>query len=87
MRVELGVIFLLVLEEITYSFLVYYFLDKRVSFTIIFLPASTNDGFFPIALIVLSHLELSKKELPKLTSSILMEILQRLDFMKSLSLN
>ena len=37
--------------------------------------------------LILFHLELSRIELPKLTSSILMEILQRLDFLKSLSLN
>ena len=85
--IEWRAIFLPVPEETSYSFLVYYFLDKSVSFIIIFLPVSTKNGFFPAASLVLSHLVLSKKETPKLRSSISMEILQRLHFLQSLSLN
>ena len=43
--------------------------------------------FFAIASLILSHLELSRMELPNLISSILMEFFQRLDFLKSLSLS
>ena len=90
-RVELGiweVKFFPIPEEIAYSFLMYYLLDKRVWFTIIFfLPLSSRYGFFAIPSLILSHLELSRIELPKLTSSILMETLQGLDFLKSLSLS
>ena len=81
------VVFFPVPEEIVYSFSVHYFLDKRVWFIIIFLLLSSRYGFFAIPSLILSHLELSRIELPKLTSSILMEILQRLDFLKSLSLS
>ena len=56
-------------------------------FKIIVLPLSSKYGLFAIPSLILSHLELSRIELPKLTSSILMEILQRLDFLKSLSLS
>ena len=79
-RVKLGiweVAFFPVPEEIVYSFLVCYFSDKRVWYTIIFLSLSSTYGFFAIPSLILSNLELSRIELPKLTSSILIEILQR----------
>ena len=89
-RVELGiwkVAFFPVQEEIVYSFLMYCFLDKRVWFRIIFLPLISRYEFFTIPSLILSHLELSRIELRMLTSSILMKILLRLDFLKSLSLS
>ena len=94
-NVELGVcevVFFPVPEEIIYSLLVYYFLDKRAWFTIIFYLSKESLTLFQIWIfcypsLIFSHLELSRIELPKLTPSILMEILQRLDFFKSLSLS
>ena len=56
-------------------------------FMIIFLTLSSGYGFFAISSLILSHLELSIIELQKWTSSILMEVLQRLDFLKNLSLS
>ena len=52
-----------------------------------FLAPSPRYRFFAIPSLILSDLELLKIELPKLTLSILMEILQRLDFLKRLSLS
>ena len=57
-----------------------FYLSKRVSLC-------SRYGFFTIPSLILSHLELSRIELPKLTPSLLMEIVQRLDFLKSVSLN
>ena len=62
-RVKLGIweaVFFPVSEEIVYSFLVYYFLGKRVWFVIIFLPLSSRQVFFAIPSLILSHLELSR---------------------------
>ena len=42
---------------------------------------------FTILSLILSHLELLRIELPKLTQSILMEVVQRFDFLKSLFLS
>ena len=59
----------------------YHSLDKRIWFTIIFAPLKESLtpfqilNFFFILSLILSHLELSRIELPKLTSSILIEIL------------
>ena len=61
--VQLGiweVVFFPVLEEIVYSFLVYYFLDKRVWFSVIsssYLSVLDMD-FFAIPSLILSHSEL-----------------------------
>ena len=57
-----------------------FYLSKRASFC-------SRYGFFTIPSLILSHLELSRIELPNLTLSIFMEILQRLGFLKSLSLS
>ena len=61
--VQLGiweVVFFPVLEEIVYSFLVYYFLDKRVWFSIIssFYLSVLDMEFFAIPSLILSHSEL-----------------------------
>ena len=67
-RVELGiceVVYFPVPEENVYSFMVYYFLDKRVWFTIFFLPLSSGFGFFAISSLTLSNLQLLRVELPK----------------------
>ena len=64
------------------------YLGSRIFwFTIIFLPLSSRYGFFAIPSFILYHMELSRIELPKLTSITLMKILQRLDFLKFLSLS
>ena len=52
-------------------------LDKRIWFMIVFLPFKERLTMFQILIIpllILSYLELSRIELPKLTPSILMEI-------------
>ena len=96
------VVFFPVPEEIVNYFLVYFeivqissmyhSLNKRVWFTIIFLSRKESltlfqIWFFTIPSLILFHLELSRIELPKLNPSILMETVQRLDFLKSLSLS
>ena len=58
----------------------YHSLEKTIWFTIIFLPLKKSHSvpdmdFFAITSLILSHLELLRIELPKLTSSILIEIL------------
>ena len=58
----------------------YHSLEKMIWFTIIFLSLKESLSlfqiwiFFAIPSLILSHSELSRIELPKLTSSILMEI-------------
>ena len=57
----------------------YHSLETRIWFRIIFLPVKKSLALFQIWVfcqpsIILSHLELSRIDLPKLTSSILMEI-------------
>ena len=86
-----GSFYLLVPEEIVYSFLVYFVivqtwpiyhsLDKKVWLLIMFLPLKESLTLFKIWIsfaipsLFLSDLELSRIELPKLTPSTLMEIL------------
>ena len=61
------------------SIYMYYSLDKRIWFTIIFLPLKESLTlfqiwiFFIIPLLILSQLDLLRIELPKLTPSILMK--------------
>ena len=86
-----GSFYLLVPEEIVYSFLVYFVivqtwsiyhsLDKKVWLLIMFLPLKESLTLFNIWIsfaipsLFLSDLELSRIELPTLTPSTLMEIL------------
>ena len=79
----------------------YHSLDKRIWSTFIFLPLKESLSlsvpdmdFFSIPLVTFSDLELStivlelsRIVLPKLTPSILMKIVQRIDFLKSLFLS
>ena len=60
-------------------------LEKRIRFKIMILSLKESltlfqIGFFTISSLILSHLELSRIELPKLTPGILMEIVQGLHF-------
>ena len=66
------------LEGLVYDYL---FTFQRESHSVPYMD------FFTIPSLILSHLELSRIELPKLTPSILMKIVQSLEFLKSLFLS
>ena len=84
-------IFFLVYYGIVQIWPMYHNLDKRVWFTIIFLYFKKSLALFHIWILcnTFSYFlpsELSRIEVPKLSPSILMEIMQKHDFFKSLFL-